>query len=208
VLTHAFFSGRWVEADYTVDGVTTRWPIDALGILRGGADDYQLIDRTSAQLHTVESMWEGNGQTFGAAACLVGVEVATRTGDVTIVEGVQYVAPGRVLVREFVDGQMDGSFAFGVGYALLEDLPPYEDGASDGKWNLNRYRVPLSRDCAIHGVAKVVLPPESPDAPARGVAEVTTCPIAPAVANAVAHATGKRFRSLPITPDKIRAALA
>jgi CO/xanthine dehydrogenase Mo-binding subunit len=208
VLTHAFFSGKWVEADYSVDGVTTRWPVDGLGILRGGAEDYQLIDRANPQLFTVESMWEGNGQTFGAAACLIGVEVATRTGEVTIVEGVQYVAPGRVLVRDFVDGQMDGSFAFGVGYALLEELPPYEDGASDGKWNLNRYHVPLARDCAIHGVEKVVLPPESPDAPARGVAEVTTCPVAPAIANAVAHATGKRFRSLPITPDKVRAALA
>jgi CO/xanthine dehydrogenase Mo-binding subunit len=153
-------------------------------------------------------MWEGNGQTFGASACLAGVEVNRRTGAVRLVEAVQLLAPGRILVREFVEGQMDGSFAMGVGYALLEDLPPYEQGASDGRWNLNRYHVPLAADCAIHRSEKILLPPESPDAPARGIAEVSFCSVAPAIANAVAHATGKRFRSLPITPDAVRAALA
>jgi CO/xanthine dehydrogenase Mo-binding subunit len=208
VLTHAFFSAKWVEADYAVDGETRRWPIDALGVLRAGSADYEVVERKNSQLYTVESMWEGNGQTFGAAGCLLAVEVDRRSGAVRVVEGVHYVAPGRVLMRDFVEGQMDGSFAFGVGYALLEDLPPYEDGAADGKWNLNRYHVPLARDCAIRTMEKVILPPESPDAPARGVAEVTTCPVAPAIANAVAHATGKRFRTLPITPESVRAALA
>lgn len=207
-MTHAFFSGRWVEADFTVDGTTRRWPLDGLAVRRGGAADYQIVDRANPQLFTVESMWEGNGQTFGAAGCLLGVEVDRRTGDVQIVDGAYYLAPGRVLVRDFVEGQMEGSFAMGVGFALLESLPPYEDGASDGRWNLNRYHVPLAADCAIDRIEKVILPPESPDAPARGIAEVAFCSVAPAVANAVAHATGKRFYALPITPDAVRAALA
>lgn len=207
-LTHAFFSGRWVDAEYTVGDSTRRWALDGLAVRRGGNDDFDIVDRKSANLFTVESMWEGNGQTFGAGACLVGVEVDRRTGAVQVVEAVHLLAPGRVLVREFVEGQMDGSFAMGVGYALLEDLPPYEQGASDGRWNLNRYHVPLARDCAIHTTEKILLPPESPDAPARGIAEVAFCPVAPAIANAVAHAIGKRFRSLPITADRVRAALA
>jgi len=206
VLTHAFFSARWVSADYTVDGMTRRWPIDALAVQHGGAADYAIVDRRNAELFTVESMWEGNGQTFGGAGCLVGVEVDRHSGVVTVVEGVHLIAPGRVLVRDFVEGQMDGCFSQGVGYALLEELPPFEQGAADGTWNLNRYHVPLAADCAIHAVEKIILPPESPDAPARGVAEVAFCPVAPAIANAVAHATGKRFRSLPITPDAVRAA--
>jgi CO/xanthine dehydrogenase Mo-binding subunit len=208
VMIHAFFSGRWIQADYTVDGVTRRWLIDALGVRRGGKADYELIDRQNAQLFTVESMWEGNGQTFGAAACLIGVEVDRRSGEVRVVEGVHLLAPGRILQRDIVEGQMDGCFAMGVGQALLEDLPPFEQGASDGKWNLNRYHVPLVRDCAIHNVEKIILPPESPNAPARGMAEVAMCPIAPAIGNAVAHAIGKRFYALPITPDKVRAALS
>jgi CO/xanthine dehydrogenase Mo-binding subunit len=207
-LTHAFFSGRWIDGEYSVDGTTKRWGIDGLAVRRGGGADFEIVDRKDPHLFTVESMWEGNGQTFGASACLAGVEVNRRTGAVRLVEAVQLLAPGRILVREFVEGQMDGSFAMGVGYALLEDLPPYEQGASDGRWNLNRYHVPLAADCAIHRTEKVLLPPESPDAPARGIAEVSFCSVAPAIANAVAHATGKRFRSLPITPDAVRAALA
>jgi len=207
-MTHAFFSAEWATADYTVDGLTKRWPIDALAVRRGGAANYEIVDRKNAKLFTVESMWEGNGQTFGAAACIVGVEIDRHSGEAKVVEGVHFLAPGRILVRELVEGQMEGCFSQGVGYALLEELPPYEKGAIDGKWNLNRYHVPLSADCAIHSVEKVILPPESPDAPARGVAEVAFCPVAPAIANAVAHATGHRFRSIPITPEKIRAVWA
>lgn len=207
-MTHAFFSGRWIEADYPVDGVSHRWQIDGLALRRGGAGGYQVIDRQNAQLFTVESMWEGNGQTFGASACLIAVEVDRRSGEVRVVAGVQFLAPGRVLQRDIVEGQMDGCFAMGVGQALLEELPPFEQGASDGKWNLNRYHVPLVRDCAIHALEKVILPPESADAPARGIAEVAMCPVPPAIANAVAHAIGKRFYALPISPDKVRAALS
>jgi CO/xanthine dehydrogenase Mo-binding subunit len=42
---------------------------------------------------------------------------------------------------------------------------------------------------------------------AKGIAEAVLCPIAPAIANAIAYATGKRFRSLPITPAQIKEAL-
>ncbi len=207
VMSHAFFSARWAEADWTVDGVTVRRPVDALAVRRAGKDTYDLIDRQNAQLFTVESLWEGNGQTFGASACLVAVDVDRRTGDVSVREAVHFLAPGRILQRDLLEGQMDGSFAMGVGFALLEDIPPFEDGGADGTWNLHRYHVALARDCALGRVEKVILPPESPDAPARGIAEVAMLPIAPAIANAVAHATGVRFRALPITPDKVRAAL-
>jgi CO/xanthine dehydrogenase Mo-binding subunit len=156
---------------------------------------------------TIESIWEGNGQTFGAAACMIAVNVDRKTGVVKVDQSVTYLAPGKILQRDIVEGQMDGAFAMGVGMALFEEIPQYEDGGSDGRWNLNRYHVALVGDCAIHRGEKVIYPPEAPDVPARGVAEVTMCSIAPAIANAVAHAIGTRFRSLPISPDKVRAAL-
>ena len=207
VMNHAFFSARWIEADYTIDGMTLRKPVDGLAVRRGGKPDYEIIERKNPLLFTVESIWEGNGQTIGASACMVGVQVNRRTGEIVVTEGVHYLAPGRILQRELVEGQMDGAFAMGVGHALLEDLPPFEDGPSNGRWNLNRYHVALAKDCAIGRIEKVILPPESPDAPARGIAEVVLCPVAPAIANAVFHAIGKRFRDLPITPDMVRAAL-
>jgi CO/xanthine dehydrogenase Mo-binding subunit len=109
-----------------------------------------------------------------------------------------------MIQRDLVEGQMDGQWAMGIGHALLEDLPPSADGAASGTWNLNQYYVPLARDCALDSTEKVILPPESPDAPARGMGEVPLLPVPPAIANAIAHATGQRFRDLPITSEKIR----
>ena len=47
----------------------------------------------------------------------------------------------------------------------------------------------------------------SPTDPAKGIAEVVMIPVVGAIANAVAHATGKRVRDLPITPARIKEAL-
>lgn len=53
-----------------------------------------------------------------------------------------------------------------------------------------------------------ILPPLSETDPPKGMAEVVMIAVVPAIVNAVAHAIGKRFYSLPITPEKIREALA
>ena len=91
----------------------------------------------------------------------------------------------------------------GVGYALLEELPVL-DGAGLGRWNLNRYSVALARDVPIDNIHLELLPPASADAPAKGIAEAVLCPIAPAIANAIADATGFVFTQLPITARSIR----
>jgi len=204
-MIHAFFSGEWAEADYEVGRDTFRWQIDALAIRRGGQPKRALLDRRKPRLMTVEDSWAGNGQRLGATACLAAVTVHRPTGAVVLQAAVQFVNPGKVLQRDLVEGQMDGCFAMGVGQTLLEYLPDYEDGAGDGLWNLHRYHVPLSGDLALGRVEKVILPPETPDSPARGVAEVAMVAVAPAIANAIAHATGVRFRELPITAEKIMA---
>ena len=207
VMNHAFFSAQWVEGDYTIDGTTGRRPVDGLAIRRGQNNDYEIVERRNPSLVTVESMWEGNGQTFGACACLVAVTVHRKTGEVKVVEGVHYLAPGKVLQREMVEGQMEGAFAMGVGHALLENLPAFEDGPTTGHWNLDRYHVALAGDVALGRIEKVILPPESDDAPARGIAEVVLSPVAPAIANAVTHAIDVRFRDLPITAESVLKAL-
>lgn len=207
VMNHAFFSAQWVECDYTIDGTTGRRPVDGLAIRRGQNNEYEIVERRNPSLVTVEGMWEGNGQTFGACACLVAVTVHRKTGEVKVVEGVHYLAPGKVLQQEMVEGQMEGAFAMGVGHALLENLPAFEDGPTTGYWNLDRYHVALAGDVALGRIEKVILPPESDDAPARGIAEVVLNPVAPAIANAVTHAIDVRFRDLPITAESVLKAL-
>jgi CO/xanthine dehydrogenase Mo-binding subunit len=204
-MIHAFFSGRWVEADYTVDGVTDRWKIDALAVQRGDAPAYELIDRQNPKLFTTESMWEQNGQSFSAAGAIAAVKVNRKTGAIRLLKGVHLLAPGTVVQQDLLEGQMEGGWAMGVGHALLEELPANANGAANGKWNLNRYHVALSADCAIHDVEKILIPPAAEDPSPRGIAELVLTPVPAAISNAVTNAIGHRFRSLPITPDKVRA---
>jgi len=106
-----------------------------------------------------------------------------------------------------VMGQYYGGVAMGIGFALLEYLPHTVGGAGEGDWNLNRYRAALWRDLPLDRIELHLLEPVSPDEPGRGIAEAALTPIAPAIANAVADATGHRFHQLPITPDKVLEAL-
>jgi CO/xanthine dehydrogenase Mo-binding subunit len=203
-MVHGFFSGRWIEADYTVDGITGRWKVDALAIQRGDTPAYELIDRQNPKLFTTESMWEQNGQSFAASGAIAAVKVNRKTGVIRLVSGVHILAPGTILQQDLLEGQMDGGWAMGLGHTLLEALPAGAEGAANGKWNLDRYHVALSADCAIHDVEKIFIPPDPADPVPRGIAEIVTITVGPAIANAVAHAIGHRFRSLPITPDKVR----
>ena len=56
-----------------------------------------------------------------------------------------------------------------------------------------------------HNVEKILIPPDSEDPSPRGIAELVLTPVPAAISNAVTNAIGHRFRSLPITPDKVRA---
>ena len=95
----------------------------------------------------------------------------------------------------------------GVGYALHEYLPLYEDGPGDGTWNLDRYRVPRASDLPVWKLEIDVLPPLGPTDVPKGIAELVMIPVAPAILNAIADAIGKRFDALPVTAEKIKAAL-
>ena len=96
----------------------------------------------------------------------------------------------------------------GIGHALKEYLPLYEGGPGDGTWNWNRYVLPRAKDVAAWKQTSELLPPLSDTDPPKGIAEVVMIPIVPAIANAIAHAIGKRFYELPITPEKILKALS
>jgi CO/xanthine dehydrogenase Mo-binding subunit len=96
----------------------------------------------------------------------------------------------------------------GVGYALLESLPRYEDGPGNGKWNLGQYLIARGSDLPLHDLEIEVLPPVTPDEPPKGMAEVVMIPVVPALLNAIHDATGHRFRSLPVTQPMLKGALS
>jgi CO/xanthine dehydrogenase Mo-binding subunit len=115
---------------------------------------------------------------------------------------------GQALVPEVVLGQAQGGFAMGVGYALLESLPPFETGPGNGQWNLGDYVVARGSDLPLHDLEIEALPPlDAKEAP-KGMAEVVMIPVVAALLNAIFDATGHRFQSLPVTGDMLKGALA
>jgi CO/xanthine dehydrogenase Mo-binding subunit len=63
-------------------------------------------------------------------------------------------------------------------------------------------------DLPLHDLEVEVLPSVSPDEPPKGMAEVVMIPVVAALLNAIFDATGRRFRSLPVTQAMLKGALA
>jgi CO/xanthine dehydrogenase Mo-binding subunit len=138
---------------------------------------------------------------------VVRIEIGRGTGALRIAKAYSVLECGQALVPEVVLGQAQGGFAMGIGYALLESLPPYEDGPGNGTWNLGQYRVARGSDLPLDGLEVGVLPPVDPDERPKGMAEGGLIPVVPALLNAIYDATGRRFQSLPITQAMIKGAL-
>src|SRR4249920_36074 len=98
-----------------------------------------------------------------ACGTLVRIEIERATAALRIAKAYSVFECGEALVPEVVLGQAQGGFAMGVGYALLESLPPFEDGPGNGKWNLGQYVVARGSDLPLQGLEVEVLPPVDPD---------------------------------------------
>ena len=216
---HAFNRWQWAEADFMVDGATVRAPLDALSLRYGdGADAakralattpnrYRVLDRRSVSFPPMQNVNRMVGYNT-AVGTLAEIAVDAASGKVAVLTHHTILECGNMLVPELVSSQLQGGVATGIGLALHEDLPLYEDGPGDGTWNFDRYRLPRGNDVAVWTQTAEILPPLSDDEPPKGMAEVVVIPIIPAILNGIAHAIGHRFRTLPVTPEQISKALA
>ena len=205
-MAHAFSRWGWSRATFPVAGRTWTADIDALAVRRGGGK-YARLDRTSVKFPPTDNNRFGSIYT-AICATLVRVEIVRATGALRIAKAYGVFECGKALVPEVVLGQAQGGFAMGVGYALLETLPPYEGGPGNGQWNLGQYLIARGSDLPLHDLEIEVLPPVTPDEPPKGIAEVVMIPVVPAILNAIFDATGRRFQSLPVTQAMLKGALA
>jgi len=136
----------------------------------------------------------------------VEVEVDTETGEVKILRMTAAHDVGKVLDPEGLRGQIYGALAQGIGYALYEELQT-ENGKIQNT-NFRDYKIPTIQELNFPIDLEFI---ETNDSfgpfGAKGVAESGLVPTAPAIANAIYDAVGIRIRDLPITPEKILAAL-
>jgi CO/xanthine dehydrogenase Mo-binding subunit len=137
---------------------------------------------------------------------LAEVEVDPVTGGVSVVRYVVAQEVGKAINPQGVIGQIQGGVTQGLGYALYEGLAIGPDGRYRQR-TLESYRLPVAPD--IPNVEVILL--EHPDAEgpfgAKGVAEPPIVPVAAAIANAIADATGGDINELPIRMEAVLDAL-
>lgn len=136
----------------------------------------------------------------------VEVEVDPTTGTVKVLRVVAAHDVGRAINPIAVEGQIEGAVAMGLGAALSEELIWEQGKMINGSYLF--YGIPRASD--LPQVEDHVVEAPDPEGPfgAKGVGESGLVPTSAAVANAVADAIGSRVMDLPITPDKVLAALA
>lgn len=146
----------------------------------------------------------GFGASFGVH--VVDVEVDPETGRTTILRYLVVQDAGRAIHPSYVEGQYQGGAAQGIGWALNEEYVYGADGRLQNTVFLD-YRVPVASDLPMIDTVIVEVPNPGHPYGVRGVGETGITPPLPAIAAAVASATGKRLRSLPLSPSKILAAI-
>lgn len=135
------------------------------------------------------------------------VEVDTETGQVRVLKIVAVQEAGRALNPAMYESQVYGGVMMGVGYALLERRTMDKPEGRVINPNLEDYKMVSSLE--LPEIETVIVEPVTPvnNMGGKGLGEPPTVPTAAAIANAVAHALGIRIHELPLSPDRVLAAL-
>jgi CO/xanthine dehydrogenase Mo-binding subunit len=148
-----------------------------------------------------------NGQgvpyaTYGFAAQFAEVEVDLDLGSVRVLHIHAAHDVGKAINPTLVEGQIHGGIAQGLGLALMEN---YQSGRTD---NLHDYLIPTVGD--MPGITTYLVEDPEPLGPygAKGVGEPALVATAPAILNAIRNACSVQLDSVPVTPDKLQAAIA
>lgn len=129
------------------------------------------------------------------------VAVDPATGQVKVLEILTAVDVGRIVHPAGHQMQIDGGTVMGYGFACLEDLA--EDDGQVGAATLGEFKLPVMADVPVLRTVLVEGAQGATSANVKPVGELTNVPVAAAIANAVADATGRRIRELPITAERV-----
>lgn len=143
----------------------------------------------------------GQGPSFATHIC--DVEVDEELGAVKVLRYLTIQDAGRAIHPSYVEGQMQGAAAQGIGWALNEEYRWREDGTLDNASFLD-YRIPVASDLPM--IDTHIVEVANPNHPygVRGVGESGIVPPLAAVANAIRDAIDTRPYDLPISPPRLR----
>jgi xanthine dehydrogenase YagR molybdenum-binding subunit len=137
------------------------------------------------------------------AARFVEVHVDADLGRISVARLVTVVDAGRILNPKTARSQIIGGTVGGIGMALLEETVTDPGTGRIVNATLGDYLIPVNADVPDLDVVFVGEPDRFNPVGVKGVGEIGLVGVAPAIANAVFHATGRRIRDLPITLDRL-----
>jgi CO/xanthine dehydrogenase Mo-binding subunit len=153
-------------------------------------------------LHWDDQRYQGDAYgTYAWAAYVAEVSVDTRTAEVRVEDFVAVQEVGKVINPVLAAGQIEGGVAQGIGFALYENVVWQEGRMVNGQ--MTNYIMPTSMDVPPIRVFFEENPYARGPAGAKGIGELPLDGTAPAVANAIANATGADIRRIPITPEAL-----
>ena len=147
---------------------------------------------------------QGPGPAFSVNMADVRVDAETGRAEVTRFTAIQDA--GRAIHPDYVEGQMQGGAAQGIGWALNEEYVYDGDGVLENPGFLD-YRVPVASDLPMIDTQIVEVPNANHPYGVRGCGETPIVAPLAAVGNAVSHAIGVRMTNLPLSPPKVLAAI-
>jgi xanthine dehydrogenase YagR molybdenum-binding subunit len=195
------FSGATVDEMSIAKGTIT---------LRGSSLKIgDLVNRAGGRYIEAQATTKQNEETkefsmFSFGAQFVEVRVDADLGQVKVSRMVGAFGAGTILNPKTARSQFMGGMIWGISFALLEHNAYDERLGRIVNNNLAEYHVPTNADVGTIDVLWIDEPdPHVSPMGAKGIGEIGITGSAAAIANAIYHATGKRIRDLPITPDKL-----
>lgn len=149
-----------------------------------------------------ESTHQCKDNTFAFGCCFAEVEVDIPLGRVKVLNIVNVHDSGKLINPQLAEAQVHGGMSMGLGYALSEEMK-FDDKGRLLNGNLLDYKLPTAMDHPeLHALFVETDDPSGPFGN-KALGEPPTIPVAPAVRNAVLHATGVAVNSLPLSPQKL-----
>lgn len=134
------------------------------------------------------------------------IEVNEETGKVKVLKVIAAHDVGKAINPVKIEGQIEGSCSMGQGYALSEQY--IVEQGQHKTTTYNKLGIPKIEDTPEYKILIIEDPEPTGPFGAKGISEVATVPMTPAILNAIYNATGKRIYDLPATPEKIKNAIS
>lgn len=195
-------TAAWKRLDIKEDQVIDKVSGEVLLSLAALAEEALYSLERSVHI-TAETTSHCKENSFASGVCFAEVEVDMPLGRIRVLDIINVHDSGKLINPSLARAQVHGGMSMGMGYALSEELLVDEKTGRPLNANLLDYKIPTAMDTP--GLHTDFVELDDPTGPFgnKALGEPPAIPVAPAIRNAVLHATGIAFDSLPLSPQKL-----